>query len=244
MLLIMSVCLTASGCGKKETVGTKVSQKVDRVVKDQVPNSDSLEFKQEVQNFKLEGFSKSGDNAWSVQGKFANIVEPDINLKSIVGHSLSKNVSATITAERGTYNKDTRCAELKGNVVVLLNDGGKAYMDHAQWNANDEEITTDSPVRIEHSGVTLLGVGALVRPQKEWALVYTNIKLTDTKGRVITCDGPLEVDYKAKQAILNKNVVIVDSQGTMSSDKVIAYFNPEKKEIDRVEWIGNVKAVY
>ncbi|MDD5440165.1 MAG: LPS export ABC transporter periplasmic protein LptC [Candidatus Omnitrophica bacterium] len=221
-----------------------MSRKAEKFVKDQGASPESLEYKQEVQNFKLEGFSKTGDNQWSVQGKFADIMEPDVVLKSIVGESKGSNVSATITAERGTYNKDTRSAELKGNVVVLMNDGGKAYMDHAQWNANDEEITTDSPVRIIHSGVTLEGVGALVRPQKEWALVTTSIKLTDTKGRVITCDGPLEVDYKARKAILNKNVKIVDAQGTMYADQVIAYFNAEKKEIDRIEWIGNVKAVY
>lgn len=231
--------------GCRESLGVDESKTVEESIKEKVNYDPSLDYKQEVQNFKLEGFSKTGENQWSVKGQFANILDPDVVLKSIEGKSLSKDTSVTLTAERGIYNKNTRSAELKGNVVAVMSDGGKVYMDYALWNADDEQITTESPIRIEHSGIVLEGLGGMVKPQKEWAIIYKHIRMCDEKERVITCDGPLEVDYKAKQAILNNNVVIIDpQQGKISSDKVIAYFNTETKEIDRVEWLGNVKAVY
>jgi LPS export ABC transporter protein LptC len=236
--------LLLAGCGINFN-SDKSAKKVEKVIKNQMDDESSLKYKQEVQSFKLEGFSKTGENKWSVQGQFANIVDPDVVLKSVYGTSTSKDNQVTLTADRGIYNKNTRSADLKGHVVAVMSDGGKAFMDEAVWNATNEEITTPSQVRIEHSGVVLVGVGGLVKPQKEWARVDKNIRMVDTKDRVITCDGPLEVDYKNKQAVFNNNVVIIDpEQGKMSSDKVIAYFDTEKKQISRVEWIGNVKAVY
>lgn len=235
--------LVLAGCAKSDS-GDKTSKKVENVSNEYVKSEESLEYKQEVQNFKLEGFSKTGENQWSVQGKFANIVDPDIFLETLKGTSISKDMSVEITAEKGVYNKDTKSAQLEGNVVIILADGGKVFMEHASWNASDEKITTDSYIKIEHSGVTLEGIGAEVKPQQEWAMINTDIKMWDKQGRIITCKGPLEVVYKEEKAILNNDVEIIDAEGKMYADKVIAYFDPEKREIERVEWLGNVRAVY
>ncbi len=245
ILLTVFLCLFAMSTCSKKKEAQKEPNKIEEAVKDQNVDESNLQYRQEVTSFKLEGFAKNGENQWSVQGQFANIVDPDVMLKSIYGKSVSKQMSVTITADRGIYNKETRSAELKGNVIAVMSDGGRAIMDTAHWNAGDEEITTESPLRIEHSGIILVGVGGIVRPQKEWAMVFKNIRMCDTNGRVITCDGPLEVSYKEKKATLNNNVVIVDpEQGQISADTVIAYFDPEKKEIEKIEWFGNVKAVY
>jgi len=245
LLVVAMLCMfTFIGCSKVNSEDTNKSYREDNNGPATEEN-ENMDLKQEVQNFKLEGFSKTGDSQWSVKGQFANILDPDVVLKSLQGKSTSKQVQVSISAERGIYNKNTRCAELKGNVVAVLSDGGRIYMDTALWNATEETISTESPVRIEHSGIVLEGVGGLVKPQKEWAVINQHIRMCDQNSRIITCDGPLEVDYKNKQATLNNNVVIIDpEQGKMSSDKVIAYFDPEKKEIDRIEWIGNVKAEY
>ncbi|MFH1790602.1 MAG: LPS export ABC transporter periplasmic protein LptC [Candidatus Omnitrophota bacterium] len=246
LFIIVAAAVLMPGCGKKEDSGRGASiiEDVIRPHIDNADNGDSPGYKQEVQSFRLEGFSRNGQNQWSVQGKFANIVDPDIFLKSLKGASVSETMSVRISADGGVYNKDTRSATLNGNVVVTMADGGRALMEHANWDATNEIITTDSAIRIEHSGVILEGIGAEVKPQDEWAIVKTDVRMWDEKGRTITCDGPLEVVYREKKAILNNNVEIDDPQGKMYADKVIAHFNPETREIERVEWMGNVKAVY
>jgi len=243
IVFVFAVIVCIAGCGNNDP-GAKASKTIEEVVKEKAVDSDDVEVKQEVRNFRLEGFSKTGQNRWAVHGEFANIVDPDIILKSIHGKSFSKDLCVTLSADKGVYNKGTRSAELTGNVVIMLSDGGRALMDYAKWNAGEEVIETDSAIRIEHSGIILEGIGAIVKPQLEWALVKTQITMSDTNGRVITCDGPLEVAYKEKKAILNNNVEITDKDGKIYADKVVAYFDPEKKSIERIEWLGNVKAVY
>ena len=88
------------------------------------------------------------------------------------------------------------------------------------------------------------GLGALVMPQKKWAVINKNVKMSDKNGRVITCNGPLEVDYEERKAILKNNVKIIDTEGTMYADEMIAYFDSDKRQIEKIEWLGNVKAVY
>jgi len=242
-LSVVSIVLITGGCGKKKDTDEK-AKRIEEAIKSRIGDSRTSDYKQEVQNFRLEGFSKDKKNRWSVEGQFANIVEPDIVLKSIKGASLSEKLSVNITADRGIYNKRTKSAELKGNVVVILSDGGKVFMDSAVWNAGDEEVTTKSPIRIEHSGIILEGVGAMVMPQKKWAVINKNVRMSDKNDRVITCDGPMEVDYENRQAILKNNVEIIDTEGKMYADQVIAYFDADKREIERIEWLGNVKAVY
>ena len=246
IFIIVMICgISLLGCGK-DAPGTKSAKKLERHLMEKASGAEDeeLSYRQEVRNFKLEGFSKAGTSKWSVHGEFANIVEPDIFFKRLDGESLSDEMTIAITADSGIYNKNSRSAELKGNVVVTLSDGGKVYMDHARWNAGNEEIITDSPIKIEHSGIVLEGRGAIVKPQSEWAVIEHNIRMVDKSGRIINCEGPLEVDYKHNKAILKKNVEIIDEDGTIQADQVTAYFNVDTRQIERIEWLGNVKAVY
>ena len=245
LLAVISVffALNVTGCREEEDSDIR-SKRVEDTIEEQMSEDGSLKYKQEVQNFRLDGFSKTGESQWSVQGQFANIVDPDIILQSIKGMSISDELSVSLSADGGVYNKDTKSATLEGNVIIILSDGGRVTMDYAVWNASDEEILTDSPLKIEHEGITLDGIGGKVKPQIKWALIKKNIKLADKNGRVITCDGPMEVDYNDRKAILYNNVEIIDKEGKMYADKVIAFFDPDKKSIEKVEWLGNVKAVY
>lgn len=58
---------------------------------------------------------------------------------------------------------------------------------------------------------------------------------------VITSDGPLEVDYTAKTAFFNQNVVVVDTHGTVHADIMKVYFTDDSKDIDHIYCKGNVK---
>ncbi|MBN2190232.1 MAG: hypothetical protein JW728_03380 [Candidatus Aureabacteria bacterium] len=57
---------------------------------------------------------------------------------------------------------------------------------------------------------------------------------------VITCEGPLNVDYNNNIIILNRNVFVEDKYGTIKADKVKLVFNKEEKKIERIEALGGV----
>ena len=61
---------------------------------------------------------------------------------------------------------------------------------------------------------------------------------------IITCDGPLYVDYQNNISYFNKNVVVQDKDGKIFADKVIAYIDPERKRIYKAKALGNVKIVH
>ena len=57
---------------------------------------------------------------------------------------------------------------------------------------------------------------------------------------VITCAGPLNVDYNNNIAILNKDVLVEDKYGNIRADKIKLIFNKDKKKIERIEASGSV----
>ncbi len=234
-----------SGCGEK-SVGERSGEKIEKTVKAEVGDivKDQIDIKHRVHSFKLEGFTKSGENQWCIEGDFAKIIDKDIILSGIKGQSFGKDISVILTADKGIYNRTSGLTELSGNVIVTTSDGGKVRMDFARWDAKKAEIKTDSRVIIEHGGIILEGTGALVRPKEKWAMLEKEVKVTDTSNRVITCDGRLEVDYEKREAVFNDNVQILDTEGRMSANKLIAYFDPDKRVIEKIEWIGDVEAVY
>ncbi len=244
-ILIIGFVFLVSGCGKK-SVGEKSGEKIEKTLKAEVGDraKQDLDIKHKVHNFKLEGFTKSGENQWCIGGDFAKIIDKDIILSNIKGENFGKDISVILTADKGIYNRGTGLTELSGNVIVTTSDGAKVSMDFARWDANKEEIETDSHVIIEHGGIILEGRGALVRPKQKWAMLQKEIKVRDASNRVITCDGPLEVDYEKSEAVFNNNVQIIDTEGRMSANKLIAYFDPDTRTIERIEWIGDVECTY
>jgi len=237
-LLILTLGLLLAGCGKTDGSGKAGKGAVNEA------GESEIGVHHKVYHFRLEGLTKEGKDQWYLEGKFAKVVGSDVIIRDIKGEGSKGDIEAVLIADGGVYNKETGVTELKGNVLIATSDNGRISMDYARWDTSKEEITTDSDVKIEHSGITLDGTGAIVKPNQEWAELTKNIKAIDSTKRIITCEGPLQVNYKKRVAIFNNNVVIVDPEGKICAEKLIAYFNPDTREIERLEWIGDVKAVY
>lgn len=72
----------------------------------------------------------------------------------------------------------------------------------------------------------------------------TDTKEVNKEPTVITCSGPLEIDYGNELAIFNNNVKVDQKeQGEMYSDKMEVYFDFTNKKILRIKSTGNVKIV-
>lgn len=57
---------------------------------------------------------------------------------------------------------------------------------------------------------------------------------------VITCDGNLFLDYDRNQATFYRNVLIKNPRGSLKADRLVIFFSPEGKEIEKAEAYGHI----
>lgn len=57
---------------------------------------------------------------------------------------------------------------------------------------------------------------------------------------VITCDGNLSMDYEANQAFFYNNVVVKNPRGTLQADRLVVFFSPDGKKVEKSEASGHV----
>ena len=209
---------------------------------------------EEVQSFIISGFSEDGQTRWQVVGESADIFSETVDMRTIEATSHSKEASVVLTAEEGTFFKSSKDVELRKHVIANTDEGTTLTTDKLKWLAETETIVTDDYVHIKRGDFVITGKGAKAAPRVEKVQLDEDVKMiiyptSGTKAHgsesitVITCDGPLETDYKNNISYFYKNVVIEDKEGKIFADKLVAYIDPEKKVIRKAEAFGNVKIV-
>ncbi len=58
---------------------------------------------------------------------------------------------------------------------------------------------------------------------------------------MITCDGNLFMDYERQRVIFFNNVRVENPRGNIRSDRLIVYFSPDGKTVEKTEGEGNVR---
>ncbi|MEA1927418.1 MAG: LptA/OstA family protein [Candidatus Auribacterota bacterium] len=58
---------------------------------------------------------------------------------------------------------------------------------------------------------------------------------------IVTCDGNLLMDYKNQRVIFFNNVLVKNPRGSLQADRMIIFFTPDGKKVDRVEAEGNIR---
>lgn len=197
---------------------------------------------EQVQSFSISGFSDSGKKTWEVKGKSADILSEVINLSGIDGNSYGDEVTVNLKADEGVFNKSNNNLELNKNVVVVTDEGTKLTTQRLNWDAKEELIDTDEHVLIEREDMDLEGRGGFCHPDLKKAQLNEDIKLKiKDRSTVITCDGPLEVDYNKNVSYFYNNVKLDDRKVQIYSDKSTAYFDPKRRVVTKVFCEGNVK---
>ena len=57
---------------------------------------------------------------------------------------------------------------------------------------------------------------------------------------MITCDGPLDIDYENNVAHFYNNVEAIDKRGKISSDQMDVYYSRDKKRVAKIVAKGDV----
>jgi len=236
-------------------------------------NNKTQDADQQINDFSLSGYGDQGKKTWDLKGKSADIFTDTVALKDIEGHMYGDKDNIKLTADAGDYNKAQSKVHLQDHVVVTTESGAKLTTDSLDWDRKNQLVTTKDQVDLTRENMVLVAQGAAGQPdlskvtlEKEVTLEINPVEKKDESGKVvssmqgkvvITCDGPLEINYQQNIATFKNNVKVdrIDSQ--IYSDAMDVYFlrsvSDEPKEteqdqmlnskIDKIVARGNVKIV-
>jgi LPS export ABC transporter protein LptC len=196
---------------------------------------------EKISTFSISGFSDSGEKAWVIEGKSADILSDAIELFDINADSYGDSVKVNLTADRGTFNRKSNDIKLISNVKIVTDEGTVLTTEFLNWDASEEIVHTDSDVFIEREEMDITGTGAIARPNLNTAQLNHNVRVyTRDPSAIITCDGPLEIDYENNTAYFTDNVKVVDKETSIITDRAIAHFRPKERSLEKVFCEGNV----
>ncbi len=221
----------------------------------QAPGSDSEP--QQMLDFNLSGYGAQGQKTWQVEGASMDMQGKDIKISDITAHLYGEKENMILTADNGRFDKDNSVVYLRDNVKAVTDSGAELDTDSLQWSRNKQLITTDDRVYITKKNMKAVSTGIEAKPDFKTAKLEKDVVVTVEKDEkpdsskggsdkiVITCDGPMELDYEKQFATFKDNVKVQGSvdQGTMYADKMTVYFSPDSKQVDKIDAQGNVKIV-
>jgi LPS export ABC transporter protein LptC len=212
---------------------------------------------QTVAEFNLSGFSQQGGKAWEISGKSADIFSDQIKLNDFVG-TLYGQERIVVTADRGDFNKAQNKVHLEDNVTITTESGTRLTTDYLDWDRNIAQVVTEAPVDIEKGDIVVSGIGI----KGDTGLSNVDLKedvrveINDKQNRiVITCAGPLSINYADNIAIFKNDVFVDDGQSQMYADLMEVFFKVSQasdstsffaNSMSRIKKIvarGNVKIV-
>ncbi|MBI4335776.1 MAG: LPS export ABC transporter periplasmic protein LptC [Candidatus Omnitrophica bacterium] len=243
--LIATLLFLNISCAKKRESASVLTSKMSTPRDDGGEDEEASDqtIAQKILSFNLEGYRDNGQKKWELNGAVANILSNVIKLDYITAKAYGDDGSMTIKAKRGVYDKTTKDIDLEKNVVGKTSDGARLVTDRLHWNDRLEQVTTDAFVRIEKDNLISVGRGAVGSPALRQVELKKDVvvELKEDPPTLITCDGPLVVNYKKNLSILNNNVRIADQRGDISADMMKVMFNPKTRKIMKVVAVGNVK---
>jgi LPS export ABC transporter protein LptC len=229
---------------------------------------------QQISDFSLAGYGEKGKKSWDLNGKSADIFDEVVKLKDIKGNLFSENEHVVLLAEKGDFNKADGKVHLEDNVVITTSAGAKLTTDTLDWDRRKQLVSTPDKVHIEKEDMVTTATGALGHPDLNKVTLQKDVTVKinsalDAKQTasmlskdqiIITCDGPLEVDYQHNIATFKNNVTADKGDAVIYCDTMDIYFNNARdkgapksdnakgpllsgSKIDQIVAKGNVKIV-
>lgn len=230
--------------------------------KPQAKTSSEPEAPQRMNDFSLEGLGQKGKKSWEVKGKSADIFTDIVKLTSVNANVYGEEENINLVGDKGAYDKSSGKIHLQDNVVVTTTGGGKLTTNYLDWDRESKKVTTEDIVNIEKQNIKAVATGLEGDPDLNRIFLKDNVQVEITEAlkegenklndpllsgkqpTVITCTGPLEIDYQKDIAIFNNNVEVDQKeQGKMYADKMEAFFDFKNKKILRIRSTGNVRIV-
>jgi LPS export ABC transporter protein LptC len=222
--------------------------------------SSSVSEPQQMLDFNIVGYGAKGEKTWDVQGAQMDMQGNEVKINDITAHLYGAEEDMVLTADHGLFDKDSGMIYLTDNVRAVTDNGAELTTKSLDWSQKKQLITTNDKVNITKGNITAVATGVSAQPDIKVATFEKDVVLTleeqkkaeegKSKGMpmpgpgrmVITCDGPMTLNYEKHIAIFEKNVKVEGDadQGTMVADKMTVYFNTTAKSMEKIEAEGNV----
>lgn len=221
---------------------------------------------QQINDFSLSGYGEKGKKSWDLVGKSADITSDNVKFKDVTGNLYGEKEEVKLTADRGDFNKAQGKVHLEQDVVITTSSGAKLTTDSLDWDRKNEVVSTKDKVNITKDNIVSTSLGATGHPglskvnlDKDVTVeILPEVKVEQTlagAGKiVITCDGPLLIDYEKNIATFNNNVKVDRQESVIYSDTMEIKFSRDQgnkkgdpsamnSSIDKIIARGNVKIV-
>ena len=235
------VILLAAGCAQenKSQAGLAPAQEVSDAQKELEEASD-----EQFSSFSVSGYSTGGKKEWDLEGKSADIMSEEIQMTDVTGKVYGEKTDMTIVADEGSLNRLDNSVQLEKNVLAVTEDGATLAADYLDWDAQNKKLNTEAPVEIKRGMMQAEGTGLIAQPELNLVQlkedVTVKISRPSSPTTVITCDGPLDVDYQNNLAIFYENVKVNDSRGEILADKMDVYFSAEDEQAQQIAGLEGV----
>ena len=224
---------------------------------------------QQIRDFSLSGFGEKGKKTWDLSGKSADIFDEVVKLKDVIGNLYGEKEDIQLTADKGDFNKLDARVHLEDNVVITTSSGTKLTTDSLDWDRKKQLVSTKDQVNIERESMVTEALGAYGQPNLNKVTLEKDVTVninpatnpntaSSAKEKIIiTCDGPLEIDYEKNIATFKNNVKVENKDSSIYSDIMDVYFFTSDKsgpksdsstmlmgsKIEKIVSRGNVKIV-
>ncbi len=265
IILVLPLLITSCRQASKEEVSSSAqTEELSSSQKELEEAPDEM-----ISSFTVSGYTKGGKKQWDLEGKSADIMTQEIKLIDVTGKVYGKETDMTIVADEGTLNRIDNSIHLEKNVRATTDDGATLTTDYLDWDAQRQLLSSDAPVWIERGMMEAQGTGIVAQPALSFVELKKDVTVkisleekTDDSAQkqdaddlsqdepppptVITCDGPLEVQYEKNMAIFRDNVKVKDNRGEIFADKMDVYFGAQtekSKQMEGMEGMGIEKVV-
>lgn len=207
---------------------------------------------QQMSAFTLTGYQEDGSKRWQLNGEGASVTDNVVTVLHPNAVGFDPGRTAYLTASAAAVNQANRHVRLEHDVTIHTSDGLWLTAPVLHWIPDQNQVATDTPVRIETDHMLLRGREASGFTQLKHATIMRDIELVlnpsdhelpTAKGQqvTITCDGPLSFDYEHNIATFEQNVHVKDPNGDLYSDKLVAYLDQASHTIRYADATGHVR---
>jgi len=206
--------------------------------------------KHKVYFFSFAKYSPDGEKEIEIEGDSADILARTVDLMNVVAKAYAEESPVTITADQGNYDKANNKVHLENNVVATTENGTRLLTEELDIHPTQRLMETGVEARVKRDNINVQGLGASGDSQMKKVRFNKNVTVvvketgeespSDGGPTVITCDGPLVVDYAKNIAHFTDNVVAADTRGKLTADAMDVYYNKVTRKVSKIVALGNV----
>jgi len=200
-----------------------------------------------VYSFSFSKYTTAGDKEIEIEGDAADVFARSVVLKNVIAKAYAEESPVTITADEGTVDKTTSKIRLDKNVVATTENGARLLTETLNILPTTKVLETAAEAEVKKDNISIEGTGAQgdsrlkrVKFKKKVTVVVKNPESESKTPTVITCDGPLVVDYDKNVARFHDNVVAEDQRGKLRADVMDVYYSKTTRRVSKIVATGNV----